>query len=322
MIGLLGCLALVLDAGGWFANDRVLKRGADAAALAGARQLAWTGDQTAAASAASANVSDNNGLPAPNENTFATATGYPQTTANSVTVRVFKSASQLPQAMVPPPAQNARHATSTAVVQALTGAPGVVPLLAYQSDAQAGGTRTINIRTTPGNANAIPWTGSGYFGWANPCGQGVGNAAKCIPEPICITAPTSSCDFVTVNTDFHRIIGRPNLVKVLDKLCPSGSCAPGTPYNGLDLVIPIYTNNPCPAGSVSCSTGDISYEAAPQLAVVKLLDGHWEEKGPNNARYVEGWLQVTFERFVPPGAVGGSIACSASFGACAIALVN
>jgi hypothetical protein len=361
MVGLLGGMALVTDVGGWFANDRVLKRGADASSTAGARKLAYTGDTSQASSAANDNVTANNGLPSPNENSYAQYTGYPQfptgttecpstTPPTCIRTNVFKGAAQLPQIMVAPPptstgptscphpAGGARSACSTAAVYPLTGAPGILPLLAYQPDAQPGTTMRINIHTTPQDNNAIPWTGSGYFGWANPCGQGVGNADKCIPDPTCVTLPTSSCDVTTIDSDFQRIIGVPNLERVLKKLCPgsgpnpqSGSCAPGTTYNGLSVVIPLYKNDPCHFGSLSCDTSDISYDVD-TLAVVKINDGFWQEytfrpPGPGPVRHgVDGWLNVTFERFVPPGGfgsppAGGSNPCFTS-GACVIVIVN
>src|SRR5438105_475994 len=59
-IGVVAVLILVIDIGAWFGNDRILQRGADAAALAGARTLALTCDQTAAGNAASNNAAANN----------------------------------------------------------------------------------------------------------------------------------------------------------------------------------------------------------------------------------------------------------------------
>ncbi len=119
MIALVGVVMLVTNVGAWFGNDRILQRGADVAALAGAQKLALTGDGAAATAAAGANAT---------ANSLATSSIQADVSAGWVKVTAVKDKGELPQAMVPASAQHDRHANAKAAVFGVVQAGAVMPL--------------------------------------------------------------------------------------------------------------------------------------------------------------------------------------------------
>ena len=211
--GIAASLILVINVGAWFGNDRILQRGADAAALAGARVLALTCDQTAAGNAAASNAAANN---------LSTAS-IQADSCSDIKVTAIKSKTELPQTLVPSSAQTDRHATAEAAIFGVSQAGAVVPLAVYTGDVVVGSTKTLTY-----DKNA-PDLGSGNFGAVNTCNaSGTGHVDDCVPDPGCFAQ--QSCP-TTVLGDYGAP-GAGNMKKVVDKVHDN--------WLNQDILLPIY----------------------------------------------------------------------------------
>jgi Putative Flp pilus-assembly TadE/G-like len=211
---LVGLTVLVVNVGNWFGNDKILQRGADVAALAGARALALTGDSGAAGAAASSSAASNN---------LATSSIQVDSDQGWVKVVAFKSKTQLPQALVPTSAQYDRHANAKAAAFGVVQAAGVIPLAAYAGDVQIGVARTLRY-----DKNA-PNVGPGLFGAVNTCNaSGPGRVDDCVPNPNCFVQ--NNCPTTVVGS--YGAPGAGNMKKVVDKVHDN--------WLNKDILLPVY----------------------------------------------------------------------------------